>query len=128
MSTMRAPLQTVFATKQQHKGPFKIKTLVNGQLRYYVRAYVTGRPRTVAICDSEVEAQRAYLDYQITRAWQAFPPLSPAQQERLTYYARTVPTVCTILEQLLKTFVQPIPVVPDRRGQQVSNLKKRGAR
>lgn len=128
MSTMRARLQTVFATKQQHQGPFTIKTLVNGQRRYYIRAYVTGRPRTVAICDSEAEAQGAYLDYQVTRAWQAFPPLSPAQQERLAYYTRTVPTVQAILERLLKTFVQPIPVVPDRRGHCFVNLKKGGAR
>lgn len=123
---MRTPLRNVLVDTHVHKGPFRIKRLTSGQLRYYVRAYVDGRQRTVAVCDSEKEAQAAYTHFLVTRAWQAFPPLTPAQQERLRYYADTSPIARGLLQRLLITFIQPIPVVPDNRGQHVSNLRRKG--
>lgn len=123
MSTMRTALRTVLGRKVKHQGPFSIKTLASGQRRYYVLAYANGRQRTVAICDSEAEAQEAYRAFKVTRAWQNFPPVSPAQRERLSYYARTVPAIQTALERIVTTFVHPIPLPSHRRGQQRRNRK-----
>jgi len=126
MSTMRTTLRTVLSKKVEHQGPFSIKTLVSGQRRYYVLAQVNGRQRTVAICNSEDEAQEAYRAFKVTRAWQNFPPVSLAQRERLSYYARTVPAIQTILERIVRTFVHPIPLPPDRRDHQRRNRKTGG--
>ena len=115
MSTMRSPLQSILVTNVQHQGPWAIRILVTGQRRYYVRPMVDGRQRTVAICDSESEAQQAYQDFLVTRAWQAFDPVSPEQRERLNYYVRTVPGVLTVLNRVVRTFVQPIPTVSSQR-------------
>lgn len=128
MRTMLTSLRNVLVDTEADKGPFRIKRLASGQLRYYVRPYVNGRQRTVAVCDSENEAQAAYKNFLVTRAWQAFPPLSPAQQERLNYYAHTTPAARSVLQRLLMTFVQPIPVVPDKRGQHITNLRRKGTR